>query len=76
MQSDLRIGAVFVGNRSHKGVHVQLAFFDNEAVVAVGRDRSDERSGVGAGREPERKQRGGNKFFHFAVSDSSSSFFG
>lgn len=33
---NLSVGAVFVRNSSHKGIHMELAFFDNQPVIAIG----------------------------------------
>ena len=49
VQPYLSIAAIFIWNRSHKSIHMQLTFFNNQTIITVRRYGRHKGTGISAG---------------------------
>ena len=62
---NLSAGTIVVWYRSHKSVHMDLTFFNNQTVISIRRNVCNKRSCICTGGQQHR-QTNNNKFFHFS----------
>ena len=63
VQPYLSVAAIFIWNRSHKSIHMQLTFFNNQTIITVRRYGRHEGTGISAGTNYHNQGKE-QKFFH------------